>query len=214
MTTDDLISTLSSDLDRRGAWRRWSAGTRLSLAGILTAPFVALIVVDCLPPSEHLRHGLQPTAIFTIAAALLLAGAAYRLAARLSRPEETGSVAAGLWVAPAVLGLGIVAELVRCPPSTWMPSMMGANPLGCFGLVMALSLPILGAALMALRAGAPSRPGRTGALAGAFAGGICSAIYVLHCPENSLLYVAVWHAGAVLVVVGIGAWLGRRVLRW
>ena len=213
MKTDDLISALASDAmaPGRSPWPAWS---RLLVAGCLTAPVVAMVVVDCLPGSPHLRHGLQPTATFSVAAGLLLALVAYRLAAHLSRPEAVNLSMQGLWLAPAVLTLGIVAELVRSPASTWWNAMVGANPLGCFSLVVLLSMPILAGALLALKAAAPPNPGRMGAMAGAFAGGLCSAIYVLHCPENSLLYVAAWHAPAVLTVVMLGALMGRRLLRW
>ena len=77
-----------------------------------------------------------------------------------------------------------------------------------------LALPMLFAALFALQHGAPARPAQTGAAAGLLAGSITGALYEIHCPENSLLFVAVWHVAAIAVLAGLGAYLGRKLLYW
>jgi hypothetical protein len=80
--------------------------------------------------------------------------------------------------------------------------------------VLLLSLPILAGALMALRHGAPTRPRTAGAMARLLAGGVAAARYTLHCPEDSLLFIAAWHVPAILLVSLLGAGLATRVLRW
>jgi hypothetical protein len=90
----------------------------------------------------------------------------------------------------------------------------GQSPLGCFLCVLVLSLPILAAVLAALRAGAPTHPRLAGAMAGLLAGGITTALYTLHCPEGSLMFVALWHGLAVSAVSLLGALAGGRLLRW
>ena len=54
----------------------------------------------------------------------------------------------------------------------------------------------------------------SGAMAGLLAGGITAALYTIHCPEDSLLYIAAWHVPAVVLLAGLGALLGNRYLRW
>jgi hypothetical protein len=90
----------------------------------------------------------------------------------------------------------------------------GDNPLACYLCVTALSLPILLAILVALRDGASTRPRLSGAMAGLVASGITTALYTIHCPENSLLFVMSWHGLAVLTVTFIGALAAERYLRW
>jgi hypothetical protein len=51
-------------------------------------------------------------------------------------------------------------------------------------------------------------------MAGLLAGGIAAALYTLHCPEDSLLFVASWHVPAVLTVTLFGALAAGRWLRW
>ena len=84
----------------------------------------------------------------------------------------------------------------------------------CLTAIPLLSLPLLGAALYALRQGAPTRPGFSGAVAGLLAGGMAAAIYAVHCTDDSPLFVATWYGIAIAGVSALGAILGRRVLRW
>ena len=45
-------------------------------------------------------------------------------------------------------------------------------------------------------------------------GATAAAVFAIHCTEDSPLFYAVWYALAILIVTGLGAALGRRVLRW
>jgi hypothetical protein len=80
--------------------------------------------------------------------------------------------------------------------------------------VTALALPILLAILVTLRDGASTRPRLSGAMAGLLAGGVTTALYTIHCPENSLLFITSWHGLAVLTVTTMGAVAAERCLRW
>ena len=51
-------------------------------------------------------------------------------------------------------------------------------------------------------------------MAGLLAGGTTAALYTLHCPEESLLFVVAWHVPAVALVAVIGALAAGRLLRW
>jgi hypothetical protein len=68
--------------------------------------------------------------------------------------------------------------------------------------------------LVALRRGAPLRPGIAGAVAGLCAGGLGAALYATHCIDDSPLFVAVWYSLAIAVVSLVGAVAGSRMLRW
>ena len=81
-------------------------------------------------------------------------------------------------------------------------------------LTVILSIGPLACILLALRQGAPTEPGRAGAVAGLVSGGIAAALYASHCTDDSPLFVATWYSLAIGVVVLAGYIAGSRLLRW
>jgi hypothetical protein len=77
-----------------------------------------------------------------------------------------------------------------------------------------LSLPLLAAALIALRHGAPARPALTGALAGMLSAGLAATLYAAQCTDDSPLFVATWYTIATAMVAAIGALAGSKLLRF
>jgi hypothetical protein len=214
MNTQQLIHTLASDLQAETGAAR--AGPRWSRLAVLTglASLVSLAaIVLLLAPSPHLAHGPGATIGFSALAGATLAAGAFWATLKLSYPEGR----LGLWWLLLPLGillLGLGLEMSETPSSSWASRLWGNSPGACFLCVTALSLPILVAALVALRDGAPTHPRLCGAMAGLLAGGIAAALYTLHCPEDSLLFVASWHVPAVLTVTLVGALAAGRWLRW
>ena len=214
-STEQLIGRLAAEVGvtRRRPRMRSVAG-RLALAVSVSTLLVLLILLTLFTGGAHFGHGGRLTILVSLGAALALAGAASVAALALSRPEASRS-ALPVWVPAAiVLALGLAAELALVPRSEWFARMVGGSPLACFLSVFALSLPMLAGTLWALRAGATTHPRRSGALAGMLAGGVIAALYLLHCPGDSLLYTLAWHVPALLLIVGLGAALGPRLLRW
>ena len=54
----------------------------------------------------------------------------------------------------------------------------------------------------------------TGAIAGLLSAGLAATLYASHCTDDSPLFVATWYTIAALVVAGLGAGIGARVLRY
>jgi hypothetical protein len=77
-----------------------------------------------------------------------------------------------------------------------------------------MALPLLAAALVGLRHGAPTRPAVTGAIAGLLSTGLAATLYASHCTDDSPLFVATWYTIAAALVTAIGALAGPRVLRF
>jgi hypothetical protein len=214
VSTEQLIGRLAAEVGAtpRRPWLRSVAG-RLALASSVSA-IVVLLILLTLFGGTHSGHGGRLTILVSLGAALTLAGAACAAALALSRPE-VARTALPVWVPAAVIfALGIATELALVPRGEWFARMVGGSPLACFLSVFALSLPVLAGALWALRAGAPAHPRRSGAFAGMIAGGVTAALYLLHCPGDSLLYALAWHVPALLAVIGLGTALGPRLLRW
>jgi hypothetical protein len=137
------------------------------------------------------------------------------LAARLLRPEARPGALIAALIAPFVLlGGAVIVELVVTPADLWMTRLVGTNALHCLTLIPLMSIPPLAALIVAMRAGAPSHPALTGALAGAAAAGAAATIYATNCTDDSPLFVASWYPLATLVVVAAGALAGRKWLQW
>jgi hypothetical protein len=210
--TDDLIEALVEDRAIRSPRPR-SAIAWAIVAGAIAAGMLFLFTLD-------LRSDIGPAAgtyrfLLKVVLALTVAASASYLALDFSRPEAMSRRRLCLVaVAPAMLAAAAIAELILMPRATWMPGMMGIDPVFCVLMICVLSIAPLLAFLAALRYGAPSDPGLAGALAGLASGGIAAAIFVIHCPNDSPLFVIVWYSLAVGIVTLVGYLAGRRWLRW
>jgi hypothetical protein len=211
MRTEDLIRALADDSASRPepVARRF---VTLALAGVLAAACVFTLI---LTPRPDLSVAIAtPRVTFKLVVTLILIGAAGSLALRAMCPEAQSSLLSTLVPVLALLGVGVAAELIGSPPAAWRQLLIGSDALACVTLVPLLSLLPLGTILSALRYGAPSQPRLAGATAGLLAGGIGAALYALHCPDDSPLFVAVWYGLSITVVTALGAALGARWLRW
>jgi hypothetical protein len=137
------------------------------------------------------------------------------LTLKLARPDAKPKALAVWLLAPFILlGAGVVVELLVVPRDEWLPRLIGHNSMFCMRMIPLLAAPILVTLIVALRAGAPTRPALTGALAGAASAGIAALLYSSHCPDDSPLFVATWYPLATLICMGVGAIAGRRFLAW
>ena len=212
MRTENLIRALAADHDARAApVRRYLAAAiaaGLALAAVLFATLLG-------PRPDVLAVAAEPRFVFKFVVTLLLAASAGALVLRLARP----GAAAGYWklalfAGPALLLAGVLIELFLTPSSSWTARLIGTNWRYCLTYVPLLSAPLLAAALIALRHGAPTRPALAGAVAGLLAGGLGAALYAAHCTDDSPLFVAAWYTLAIAGVAIVGALAGARLLRW
>jgi hypothetical protein len=146
---------------------------------------------------------------------LLLASTSAGLLLRIARPGSSrGNWRALMWAAPVLLAAGAVVELLVLPHEQWWEVARGQNSTWCLRIIPLLALAPLLATLWSLRQAAPLRPAVAGAIAGLMSAGIGGALYALHCPDDSPLFVAIWYVIATALVTALGALLGSRWLRW
>lgn len=212
MRTDDLIEALVED--RTGAaMRPRTAILWAVLAGAITAAILFMAVLGY--RSDIAQAAQTYRFLFKFVFTLTLAASALFLVLRIFRPEAV--VGRSLWliaVAPAMLVVAALAELVVMPSSTWMPRLIGTNMRFCLTWIPLLSVAPLLAFFAALKKGAPADPGLAGALAGLSAGGIAATFYASHCIDDSPLFVIVWYSIAISLVTLVGYLAGRRWLSW
>jgi hypothetical protein len=183
---------------------------RLTFGTALPALAVLVILLTLFTPTTH---GIRPAFAFTLFSALVLIVAAFIAALVLSKGDFSVRLSFVWLPAALILAIGVAAELAFVPRETWFGRVAGAHPVACFASIFLLSLPILAGALWALRYGAPAHAHATGACAGLLAGAVSAALFLVHCPENSLLYTLAWHVPAVTLTTALGAIAGGRLLR-
>ena len=212
MQTDDLIRALASDLTvpSRSIESRFAAAI---LPGSLVA--LGLFAVILGPRPDFMAATHDPRFIFKFVVTLLLALCSAMLVWRLVRPGAPARLqTVALALVAVVLAIGVTAELLVLPRTAWEPRLVGVNGVTCVLSIPLFAMPMLIAALITLRDGAPLRPGLTGAVAGLFAGAVGAAIYAAHCPDDSPLFVALWYSLAIAFVAAVGGVAGRFALRW
>jgi hypothetical protein len=212
MDTDRLLLALAADNDHRPQPVR----TQLAVALLIAMPVVAamMLVTIGLRP-DFMAAMRNPFFDLKFVITLALAIPAIVISVHLSRPEAV----LGRWVwmlllSPFILVGAIIAEMMMPQRAPMMTRMMGKASMLCTAAISLLSLPILGAVLLALRQGATSRPAFVGALAGLMSSGLAATVYATHCTDDSPLFVAVWYTIATIVVTALGAFAGTRVLRY
>jgi hypothetical protein len=212
MKTDDLIRLIAAD----HAAPRPDLRLRLIAGGLAGAAAAIGVLV--------FSHGIRPDlaeAFMTwrlaakFAVALVLAATGAALGLRLAGPVGSSGDAWPILIpAPLLLAAACIYELAATPPDAWMRQTMGLHPLACLVSIPLISALPLAGVLWALREGAPAIPAQAGAAAGAMAAGIGAAVYALHCPDDSPLFLAIWYVLAAALVVIAGRTSGAKLLRW
>lgn len=212
MKTQDLIALLASDTLQPQKPVRLQVLSKMVLGATVCA--VLLLAVFGLNPriDEMTTHPAFATKMLWLIA--LSVFSLYGLF-RLARPGMgAGHTLVGIGLAfLAMLSLGWV-QLLQTAPDARDAQWMGSSWQVCSFNITALSLPVLGALLWALRQLAPTQPVLSGAVAGVLAGSLAASIYSLYCPETSLTFFAIWYAAGIAVSAALGAAVGSRCLRW
>ena len=212
MKTEDLIQALKSDNRRQRPTPDRTFAMALFFS-VLVAGAILMSTMgvrpDFLAALGTVRFPFKFVVTITLAATatVVFRQALFPVASR--RPS-----AILLMAAPAILLVGVAAEMLALPSEAWAMSAQGKNALLCLTVVPALGVVPLGLMLWSLRQGATTRPVLGGFCAGILAGGIAATFYAANCTDDSPLFVATWYPIAVLMLGVVGAGLGRLVARW
>jgi len=144
----------------------------------------------------------------------LLAGALLATV-RLSCPGvRLGRVPAA--IAAPVLAMWLLAAMVllSATPAEQHKLVFGDTWATCPLIVAALSVPLFGALLWAMKGLAPTQLALAGAAAGLLAGAGGALIYALHCTEMAAPFLGTWYVLGISIPAAVGAAIGPSVLRW
>jgi hypothetical protein len=212
METDQLIRTLAAD----NAHRARPVGFVLALALLSAAPVSLAIFFARLGVRPDVMTAMHnPFFDLKFAVTLALAISAIAVSLHLSRPEASLAGWAWLLLIPAgILAAGLSGEMMSPQRLPMMTRLVGSNSRVCLTAIPLMSLPLLAAAVIGLRHGAPARPAVAGAIAGLLSAGLAATLYASHCTDDSPLFVATWYSIATALVTAIGALAGSRMLRF
>ena len=213
MRTDELIERLAAEPATGVAD---GVPARLGAAAAFGAVGAAVLMLIWLHPRPDLAQAVgQAHFWLKMTYSLVLALAGYLMIERMARPAGDGRRGLVLGLAAlAILGLLGGYQLIAAAPDQRMPIWLGASWRHCPYDILVLSGPMLVAALLAVRAGAPTRLVPAGAATGLFCGGVAMAVYCLHCPETEPAFIATWYSLGAVFTTALGAVLGPLVLRW
>lgn len=212
MNTDQLIQTLVVDADRREP----SVGSVLAIALAIGGAISTLMFFASLGFRPDIDTAIyNPFFDLKFLVTIALAVSAVAISIHLSRPEASLAGWKRLLLIPAgLLALGIAIEMMLPQRLPWITRLIGSNSKVCMTAIPLLSLPLLAAALIALRHGAPARPALAGAFAGLLSSGFAATLYASQCIDDSPLFVVTWYSIAIAAVTAIGALAGNRLLRF
>src|ERR1700730_15626419 len=213
METDRLIRALAAD----NAHRAPPVGFVLTLALLAAAPVsMAIFFAELGVRPDVMTAMRNPFFDLKFLVTLALAISAIAISLHLSRPEDSLHGWAWLLLLPVgVLAAGIAGEMTMMPQRLpMMTRLIGSNSRLCMTAIPLMSLPLLAAALIGLRHGAPTRPAVAGAVAGLLSAGLAATLYASHCTDDSPLFVTTWYTISTALVTAIGALVGPRVLRF
>ncbi len=210
MRTEDLIERLARQAGEQAPPVESRFGAA-EIAGVVVA--VALFLVLLGPRadfSEAIGTPWYPIKLVLMGA---LAVFAFLIVTSLARPGARVPIGYLLFFA-AVFAAAVLADLVVVGADGAASRMIGRNAQHCVFFIPLFATAPLIAALIALRHGASTRPGLTGAAAGLFSGAVGALLYGMFCPDDSPLFVMVWYSLAIAIVTAAGFIIGRSALRW
>jgi hypothetical protein len=212
METEQLIRTLAAD----NLHRARPVGFVLALALLAAAPVSTAMFLAGLGVRPDVMTAMHnPFFDLKFVVTLALAISAIGVSLHLSRPEASLRGWAWLLLIPAgILAAAIASEMMMPQRLPMMTRLIGTNSRVCMTAIPLMSLPLLAAALIGLRHGAPARPAVAGAIAGLLSAGLAATLYASHCTDDSPLFVATWYTISTALVTAVGALAGSRVLRF
>jgi hypothetical protein len=213
MKTDDFIVMLATGIAPpapRTAWRRFSVAV---VCGIFSALLLMMAVLRVNP--DWFAALSLPMFWIKLAFPVTIAIASSIGVFRLARPGvRLGAVPVAMAAPVAAMWVLAMVEMARVPVDERLALLFGQTWLWCPPLITMLSIPVFISVFWAVRELAPTRPTLTGAVSGLLSGAAGAAVYCLHCPEMSGLFLAVWYLLGMLIPAVIGAAVGKMLPRW
>lgn len=213
MKTEQLIDLLSANLEPVNTYKLVRSLTFATVAGLALASVICIVTLGIRP--DFSRPEVLGFLFIKVGFAAAVGIVGCHLLLRHTRPggENYSRIFSAAAPFAALLVLAAL-DLISMPASLWRHLLTGERLLQCVVSIPLMAVVPFAVIVWAVRDAGPTNLLRTGALAGLVAGGIGAMAYALHCPNDSLPFVAFWYGGAIILCALAGAALGPRLLRW
>ena len=188
--------------------------------GIVLTVLATAVSVSAIVGLLGLREGLaagQVSPMFLLSSGLflLLGMAATVTVIVMSRPRVGSDHAGWMWPAAMAGLLPVSGALVAAGRgAATFSAEQTAHGLECFACGVAAALLVLGSLTWWLRQGAPTSPERAGLVTGIAAGSLGIFAFSLHCANNDIVHIGLWHSAVVVIMAGFGRIAVPRLVRW
>ncbi len=213
MPTEQLIDNLVTGLTPVRPRKAWKDGLVIALlCAVEVAAYVGLGHVRAdMPTAMH-----EPSMWWKFASLAALSLVAIATAIRSFDP--TSGTARGLRIVAAVAAVSLIVG--------WGVDAMGAHPaslaerldwrggLDCVLAVLILAVPPALALGLLMRRGAPSNEGASALASGLASAAVGALVFVVQCPHDDPLYIAVWYAVSMLLVTAVVRVVFPPLTRW
>lgn len=210
--SDALIAELVDGLEPVKPLR-FGEGLALALGGAAVSAGVLVGLFGL--RDEWLAGHLDPMQLVSTGLFLGLALAATVTAVVMGRPQIGSDHSGWRWAAAMAALLPVAGTIVALGRGTQplSPEAMrhGAECLAGGAVTSLLVFTIL---VLWLRRGAPTSPERAGLVAGLAAGAFGVFAVSLHCPDNDIVHIGLWHSGVLVVTALLGRLAVPRLIRW
>lgn len=210
--SDALIADLVEGLEPVKPLR-FGAGMVATLAAAALSSAVVVALFGLRP--DWLEGRVNPLHLVATGLYLGLALAATVTVVVMSRPQVGSDYSGWRWAA-AMTGLlpvaGLIVGISRGRDMLAAETMRHGGE--CLLLGGGASLLVFAMLVLWLRRGAPTAPDRAGLVAGVAAGAFGIFAFSLHCPDNDIVHIGIWHSAVVLAMAGLGRITVPRLIRW
>ncbi len=175
---------------------------------------IAVVVLFGIRP-DVLAGRFDPVFLIATGLFLVLGIASVVTVIVMSRPQIGSDHGGWVWAAAMAALLPVAGLIVSFGGGSDIVSRDSiAHGLECLMVGCGASLLVFAMLVGWLRKGAPTAPDRAGLLTGIAAGSLGIFAFSLHCADNDIVHIGLWHSGVVILVAGLGRTLVPRLVRW
>jgi hypothetical protein len=210
--SNDLIADLVGSLEpvKPLSFAR-GLGYALSAAALTAVAVGATMGVR----AELIAGRVDPVYLIASGLFLVLGIAAAVTVIVMSRPQVGNDHGGWVWAAAMVALLPVAAVIVSMSGGSDLLSRQSlSHGLECLTVGGMSSVLVFGILVAWLRKGAPTSPERAGLLTGVAAGSLGIFAFSLHCADNDIVHIGLWHSAVVVVMAAAGRWLVPPLVRW
>lgn len=213
MQTNDLISLMSASA--RPVDTGWLRRATWLCALVALSASVGLVLLTLGARPDFARAWMTLPVIAKATFGASMAAMALVLFQDSLRPGLKPARRLPFVAVPLLVAAGwALLTLAQAPAEQWNALIFGRYWRACLIAVPLYALLPLAVLLLLARRGAPVDGVLTGACAGLASAGLATVAYSLHCPDDTVPFLATWYTIATVIVAALGALTLPRLLHW